>query len=410
MNRNYLERTVYKLLRNNEALRLPIVRLYQRAFSLFASRRPLLLESRNLVARNGYFFGFHDKSPFNENGNYLLAHKPRISDRKVVKFDDVTEIGFFSGSNWENYNLISTTNAWNWQLGSMLQWVGSSDSIAYNEIQNGKQLTVFRDIEGKLLNIVDSPLSHATDNNLMTSYDFAYANIGIPGYGSVIEPLPLRSLPFKIINTSTQKALFEIGLQEAIGIENDESMNNSFHYFHHSLFSLDSKNVFFMHRWQSPSSRRYSRLFIYNIERQELRLAPTGGMVSHLTWFDNKTILGYMRDPMDRDGFYLLNIDDLSVTPVEMNKFNSDGHPFCRRRDQLVICDSYPDRSRYQYLFAFKPTIFSETILARFFLPLEMKGQLQIDLHPRLHPTKDIVSIDFYQNGSRSLGTLEFNG
>lgn len=409
MNRNFLERVVYKLLRNNEALRLPIVRFYQRLFSFFSSRNPLLLESENLIARNGYFFGFHDKSPFNENGIYLLAHKPKISDRKILKYGDVSEIGFFSGSKWENYNPISTTHAWNWQLGSMLQWVGSSDSIAYNDIQKGKQLTFFRDIHGNLLNIVDSPLCHTTNNNLMSSYDFAYANIGIPGYGSVIDPLPRKSLPFRIISTSNQHALFEIELNEAIGIDNNESMNNSFHYFHHSLFSPDSKKVFFMHRWQSPSSRRYSRLFVYNIEKNELKLAPTGGMASHITWINNNAILGYMRDPMGRDGFYILDIDNLMLRPVEMNKFKSDGHPFCRTRDQLIICDSYPDRSRYQYLYSFKPTEPAEKILARFFLPLEMKGQLQIDLHPRLHPSKNIVSLDLYQNGSRSLGTLEFN-
>ncbi len=51
--------------------------------------------------------------------------------------EDVVEIGYFDGKDQTKFKSIATTSTWNWQMGSMLQWVGNTNTIIFNDY-NGK--------------------------------------------------------------------------------------------------------------------------------------------------------------------------------------------------------------------------------------------------------------------------------
>jgi len=412
LKRSKLEQFVYNRVRNNENVRLPLVRLYQKVFSLFSNPNPRLFVRGNLHNRLGFFYGFHDKCPFSRNGELLLAHKPQISTQKSVEENDLTEIGYFTGNNWSDFVTIGTTNASNWQLGSMLQWSHHHNTVAYNTQHSGAQLITIHNIStGELYNI-DSPLCHISSCGYMSSYDFNLVNTVMPGYGSVRKlGKNYKRLPFKVIDVMSLNTLFEMAIDDVIGIEHQPSMNESVHFFHHSLFSPDSRYVFFLHRWVLPSSRRMSRLLIYDLHNKQLIIAPTGGMVSHLSWINNTCILGYMRNINREDGFYIFDVEDKSfaLKPVLLKSVAGDGHPYCRWSDLLTVSDTYPDRSRYQYLYTFNPVSGDEQVIARFHLPLHMKADLQVDLHPRLHPHFNTICFDCFSDHTRSLSTLSYD-
>lgn len=91
---NKIERIAYDWLKSRPLLKSRIVYLYQSAFRVVP--QVPLKSTRPVVVRNGYFFGFHDKSPFSPDNERLLGHRNLIGNRSVVP-GDLAEVGFFSG-------------------------------------------------------------------------------------------------------------------------------------------------------------------------------------------------------------------------------------------------------------------------------------------------------------------------
>ena len=65
-----------------------------------------------LMYKEGYFFGFHDISPFSKNDNLILSNKLLI-DLRMPSLDDPLEVGFWD-KNLESFNRIHTSYSWNY--------------------------------------------------------------------------------------------------------------------------------------------------------------------------------------------------------------------------------------------------------------------------------------------------------
>ena len=95
-----------------------------------------------------YFFGYYDKSALDKNGRFLLAHNPSFIDRPPEP-DDEIPIGFFDINDPSGkFIKLTTTRAWNWQQGSMLQWMGPDHEtkIIYNDRVNDKFVSIIYDL------------------------------------------------------------------------------------------------------------------------------------------------------------------------------------------------------------------------------------------------------------------------
>jgi hypothetical protein len=88
---NKFELVVYNLVKNNPTLKQLIVDMYQTVLSCIPQKK--LISSFPVFERQGFFYGFHDKTPFSTDGTYLLAHKNLIGNRSV-RVGDTVEIGF----------------------------------------------------------------------------------------------------------------------------------------------------------------------------------------------------------------------------------------------------------------------------------------------------------------------------
>ena len=74
-----------------------------------------------------------------------------------------------------------------------------------------------------------------------------------------------------------------------------------------------------------------------------------------------------------------------------------------------MITDTYPDRFRNQFLVLGLPDGQRRIDLARTHLPMRFKRELQVDLHPRLHPSRPIACADTGHTGTRALMTVDFS-
>ena len=409
---NKLELVVYNFVKDNPVFKQKIVNLYQLLLGVIPQKS--IETSYPFIEREGYFYGFHDKTPFSSDGNNLLAHKPITEYRELTK-DDEIEIGYFSGEGWSDYHYLDKTKGWNWQLGAMLQWKGNSnEEVVYNIVVDGNHKSRIKNIKSNLL-VKDLPwaISHISpDGKHACSYNFHRAEKAMPGYGLKTESPELNNEEkdfFRIFSLINDEVKFQISLSDIKKINPNDSMEGAFHFFHHSLFNPSSSRVFFLHRWLDSNGRRWTRMFSVGITGEDLYLFPMDEMVSHITWASNTEIFAYLRYPNDGEGYYL--VEDKTGTKKRFFKdvLNSDGHPTFLKDKNLVITDTYPDRFRNQYLVLMDTKTNKRTNLLKAHLPKKFKNFLQVDLHPRFHPNSKIVSVDTAYNGKHSLITIDYS-
>ena len=100
---NRLELLIYNLVKDRPVLKQLIVDIYQNTLAL-VPQKPIVT-SLPYQVRPGFFYGFHDKSPFSSDGRFLLAHRNLVGDRSL-RPGDAAEVGFFYGEDWSQFNLL----------------------------------------------------------------------------------------------------------------------------------------------------------------------------------------------------------------------------------------------------------------------------------------------------------------
>jgi hypothetical protein len=415
---NKLERIVYDFVKDNPALKLRIVKTYQRICGLVPQRA--LISARPVVVRDGYFFGFHDKSPFSPDNRLLLAHRALIENRSVCA-GDAAEVGVFSGPGWQDFTAVGRSTAWDWQLGAMLQWRGSSSSeMVYNDMVGGKPAARVRRVDGSEVTTLPLPVVHLTpDGKWASSYCFRRVAMAMPGYGVRFpgdDKFDMWNFAgedcadFRVFSLEDGSTVWSIPLADIAAIDHHPSMDGAFHYFHHSLFNPSGTRLFFLHRWVDRTSRRWTRMFACNRAGGDLFQFPTHEMVSHIGWIDDQNLVAYARTAEQGDGYYLLRDGSPRWERVGAQSFDSDGHPMISPRGGVFVTDTYPDRFRNQRLYLYDLEKRRAELLARTHLGLNFPDDLQVDLHPRFDRSGGTVCFDSGHTGRRSLCTIAADG
>lgn len=69
-----------------------------------------------------YFFGYYNKSNWHRGGRYLLAQQVPFKDAPLTPTLEAG-IGYFDLQEGARFRELDRTRAWNWQMGSQLQWL-----------------------------------------------------------------------------------------------------------------------------------------------------------------------------------------------------------------------------------------------------------------------------------------------
>ena len=132
-----------------------------------------------------HFFGYYDKCPWNASGTLLLAHEAAFNDRPPGADDSIT-IGLVRLNERNNFQVLASSRAWNWQQGSMLQWhPGDPDRwIVHNDRRNGEFVAVIRDTAGQELNAYARPIyAMSGEGRYAYSVNSRACTRHRPGYG-----------------------------------------------------------------------------------------------------------------------------------------------------------------------------------------------------------------------------------
>jgi len=410
---NRLERHIYNKIRFHPKIKKIIVFLYHRLFSIVPIKK--IQTDYNVMVREGYFFGFHDKCPWSPDNKYLLAHKYK-TDLKMPKEEDIVEIGYFNGQDQTDFKSIAITHTWNWQMGSMLQWVSNTNNIIYNDYNGKNHIAKMVDINGNILREYSKPFAAVSVNGeYALSHSFVRLRNAASAYGyansdheSMFNNIPQKDGIY-LLNLKNGKSRLLFSINDIANYDTDNYPKNSYHYFTHCLFSPSGKRFAFYHRWVEENNQTWTRLLTCNLDGSAIFSFDFSRVVTHLAWQDDKHLLAYGYKKGVGDQYYLLEDETNNFSIIGKDIFTSDGHPQFAPNQEDFITDTYPDWLRRQYLIRYNVNSKKQDNLAVIKSPFPFTGDVRCDLHPRWDRTGKSIAFDSSHTGKRALCTIRLD-
>jgi hypothetical protein len=419
---NLIEKIVYDVVKKNPRLKFAVRNTYQALFDLLP--RQALQSSFTVVPREGFFFGFHDHTPFSP-GNTMLA-AGRFDAGKPLHMPqpgEELEVGFFSGEGFMDWNPVAQTKAWNWHQGCKLQWLGNEDKLVFNDHEDGRNIArVVSVTDPSDITTLPVPVASVSpDGAWAVSYGFERVEKLMPGYGYLYKTGLLgldddapENDGIRMVDLRSGNCELIISIRQLCGLREEPSMLGASHYFSHALFSPSSKRFAFLHRWiKDDVIKRWSRIVTADVDGGNIRIYPARDMASHLGWRNDNELLVYCRLANGQDCYALFNDDNSEeYTVVAGESFNSDGHPAWSPDGRFFVTDTYPDRRRIQHLALYDAEACKRIDLAKLASDKQYASgdpfrHWSCDLHPRWDRTGRYVCFDSTYTGQRALCTLD---
>ncbi len=401
------ERYIYNLIRFHPGLKRLVVTIYQGL--LFVIPISKMKSNTKIIVQEGYFYGFHDKCPWSPDNTNLLAHK-YTNPLKMPAADDEIQVGCFTAPHYDSFHQIGTTKTWNWQMGAMLQWVGQTNNVIFNDFNGENHYARILDIAGKELKKFDRPVAAlSSDGSWALSHSFIRLRKFASAYSYPNGEEAIADDPFPaddglyLMNLIDGEIKLLCSIKELSLFRSEKKMADCYHYFTHPIFSPNGQRFIFFHRWVQTNGQTWTRMVSSNRDGRDLHLFKTSGVVTHVAWRDNRHILAYAYKKQIGDHYYLLTDQTDKFSIIGKNQFLSDGHPQFSPDGESIITDTYPDRRRIQYLIRFNLMQEKRENLAEVKAPFRYRGDVRCDLHPRWNRDGTAICFDSAHTGKRAL-------
>ena len=410
-----------------------------------------------------YFFGYYDKSPIDIKRQYLLTHEANQISKYPHK-DEFIKIGYFKYNDKNNFISLAKTSAWNWQIGSRLQWIGDGQTgeIIFNVKENNKILSKILNIKTLKEEVLPISIFDVSNNKKFAlGLNFARLHIFRKGYGydnglryEDVEKKPSNDGIYFIDLHSKENKII-ISLKELANFKELKSMKSAYHWVNHIMINKDCTRFAFLHRWQESKGAFNSRLITANIDGTNLNCLVDSGNVSHFTWKSNSQVIAWCRlknnfdvlktkknsnfffkigkfivhklkirkstlvQSMIKENFWLIDdLNNLKPSKLKYN-FNQDGHCSYFIGNNLMLNDSYPNKKNKYSLYLYN---FNKNICYKLYtfnsIPCKKKinslvnwdnSVLRCDLHPKWSFDGKLAIVDTVHNGSRQIFVYDVN-
>lgn len=405
---------------------------------------------------DNYFFGYYEKSPLSFDNSKILAHRVEFIDR-LPQATDKCDIGYFDLDNPSQFIKIQSTNAFNWQQGSMLQWVGPdfSKRIIFNDFDNYKNQFISKIIDIETQKSEELPLAiYSLDSSGKKAYcvdferhywfrrGYAYASIENKKKSKKFDP----DDGISVLDLYSHEHKQIINMKELISLSHISTMNDAIHYVEHIIPNKSANKIAFLHRWQH-STGIHTRLLLADSDGQDLKILNDSGRVSHFNWIDDKELIlwGASSTPFNvlrknlvlsrfilkpllpiykkfissnsisgnsrvsryisGDSYIRINIDNMKAEPVGKDILMQDGHPSISPIDKkLLLSDIYPNEESKLNFFLYN--LDSSLVIDRVDLSSIStydNTPLRCDLHPKWSYDGNYVAVDTMNQGKRDI-------
>jgi hypothetical protein len=408
-----------------------------------------------------YFFGYFDKCPWNASQTKLLAHQVEFNHRPP-RPDDIAVIGVIHLDDANRFEPIGETQAWNFQQGAMLQWVGRDADrlIMYNERHGDQFGSVVVDIVSGEKHHYPRPVAALSrDGQMALSLNFARLADTRPGYGYEGIPDPWRDVAcpeddgIYRMDLNTEEVQKILSIAEIVSAADGVQVQGAKHWVNHLLFTPDGTRFCFFHRWATPEGGISTRFMTANVDGTNLFCLTASGMISHFDWRDSQHILawarkqqpsssatvdkkklvklakhpifgippfswllnaarqygavGWVRQNIVGDRFILFTDQTLEAVDVGINVLREDGHCSYSPREELVLMDTYPHEDHRRGLFIYDPKTNRKLELGQFYSMPDVNGEIRCDLHACWSRDGQQVCFDSTHEGSRQIYVMD---
>lgn len=365
-----------------------------------------------------HWFGYYDKLQFDPSGRYILGNEAGFEGRSPRAGDEI-RAGMVDTAEGDRWIDLSSTRAWNWQQGCMLQWLpGPGGEVLWNDREDGRFVChVLNPSSGKKRTLPHPVYALSPDGKQAISTDFPRLNDCRPGYGYAgppdahgATPAPETSGIWKMDLQSGDRTLLLSYAQVAAQEPPGGYSKGAKHWFNHLLVAPGGRRFTFLHRWRGEAEGRgwKTRMFTAGMDGRDLHLLIDNGRVSHFVWRDADHVLAYagLKDDPKVWRFQVFK-DRAPESRVVNGMLEVDGHCTYLPSNEWILCDTYPDKERHQLLYLLRLADAERREIGRFFSPNSYKGEWRCDLHPRSSPDGSKVCIDSTHENGRQMYLLD---
>lgn len=403
-----------------------------------------------------YWFGYFNYSPISRDGRKMLAHCVNFEGR-MPNADDRCDIGYFDlvDGRWHK---IATSSAFNWQQGSMLQWLGPdfNTRVIYNDAENSHFVSrIVSIVTGQIKTIPEAIYAVDPSGSFSITLNFercfwtraySYATIRNEYWN---KPVPKDDGLFRVdLHTGKKEKIIDL---EAI-VNADESKNDGItaHWFEHIQMNREGTRIAFCYRYGNDKSFD-TQIYTVGITGDHIWRHPmqSGEQLSHMAWRNaeeyvvfsrvtrrvgaaysalvkNKGYFSRMAVWMYRkcikpflsaekaanttgNAYYALTEDQVAIKERwGTGLLSSDGHPSFTQDGRFMLTDTYADEQGYRNLMVYDSHEKKLVLLARLFSTINNCGW-RADLHPRFSPDENKVVVDSSHNGYHQMVVFELN-
>ncbi len=401
------------------------------------------------------FFGYYDKTTWDRSDRFLLMQRVPFMDARLTPALEA-EVGCVDLADGARFATAGRTRAWNWQMGSQLQWLDGLPGrqcifnvrLTAGECVPGGHYSGFaaevHDFQTGLSRRLPNPIYVAAPSGeyaLCVDYRRLYRTHETIGYSEPGGPFTLAHAPendgihrMEIDSGATRLLVSYAALTR---FQHRPSMDKAIHWVSHIEINPSSSRILFLHRWTERVEDEtcfLHRLITMNPDGSAMRLLecsdhplpqlrddfdPTAVgtydyekseyQISHPLWRNDRQIIVW--SPHAGEIHYHL-YDDAPEGPVAVvgrDILTENGHmSFSPANDRWLLSDTYPDpRTHERILFLFDMESGRRIDLGSFYADPGLSKENRCDLHPRWRRDGLAVCIDSVHEHERQMYLID---
>jgi len=400
-----------------------------------------------------FYFGYYNYLPLSIDNNLLLAHHVSFENR-IPNANDFAEVGFFEIKSKKWYP-IAKTNSFNWQQGSMLQWLGPdfNSKIIYNYCKDNHYIARIIDINhNKIIELPKAIYGVHPNGETSITLNFERANFTRAySYYNFIDKSWDKRISEKdgiiLLNHKLETFHTIISLQEFLKKYKITDDGSTYHWFEHIFINPSGNRFAFYYRY-GDSKCFSTRIFTSDLIGNDIWEFPNknNDSLSHMCWKDdsnfiiykgqrsflNKLWIGasstpskekihhsiyrkylkkYLKKYLPKEkntniSYYALTCDKLGIVDKIKMYPNIDGHPSFSKDKRFILTDTYADSDGYRNLLLYDTNKEKTYRLAKFFSPYN-NVSWRADLHPRFSFDNQYIVVDSAHNGYHQIIVLK---
>ncbi len=394
-----------------------------------------------------HFFGYYNKTNWDRSGRYLLAQRVTEADFPLAP-DSFAQVGCFDLQDGDRFHVIDGTRAWNWQMGSQLQWLDGRPGrqVIYNQRTGDPTLrypgfgAVICDVDNDRRTPLPLPVYVvAPDSRFALCVDYrrlwvTHETIGYPEEGG---PFGLPLCPdddgIHWMDLATGRTELVASYRRLRETRPLPSMEKAIHWVSHIEVNPASSRVLFLHRWTERVADEtcfLHRLVTMNPDGSDLRVLECSDhplpqlaadfdpsavgtydyeksewQISHPLWKDDGRIIVWgphagaihYHEYEDRAGGEVRVVGDGILV--------ENGHmTFSPVDKRWLLSDTYPDPATHERrLILFDCARGECHDLGSFYADPGLRKENRCDLHPRWSRDGRTVCIDSVHERGRQM-------